>query len=159
MASDGRLDAKSGRQLKVIIELGEGLPFTTFVSIGHRTAKFRVYLASPAVVFRPQSHFPPRSSILMAHAITPTCSHVCGQHVEIIKTPFLVADFGSTHQQISGESKFRGARIKVSPKIGIDPQTLIYTWDSSRDGPHLCTASPFTSPSTHVSVRLLNKLQ
>jgi hypothetical protein len=29
----------------------------------------------------------------------------------------------------------------------------------SRDGPHLCPASPFTSPLTQVSVRLFNELK
>jgi hypothetical protein len=31
--------------------------------------------------------------------------------------------------------------------------------DTSRDGPHLCPASPLTSPSTQVSVRLSNELK
>jgi hypothetical protein len=41
-----------------------------------------------------------------------------------------------------------------APKLGANPNAL----DLSRDGPHLCPASPFTSPSTQVSVRLFHEV-
>jgi hypothetical protein len=68
---------------------------------------------------------PNLTHVLTAHAITPTCSHVCRQHGGIIKTACCVADFGSIHEPTCRKSEFRGARVRVCPEIGVGSQTLI----------------------------------
>jgi hypothetical protein len=81
-------------------------------------------------------------------------THVCGQHAGIIKIACCVADFGSIHVPRCGKSEFRRARVRVCPNWAANPNTSYRI----RDGPHLCPASLFTSPSTQVSVCLFNEL-
>jgi hypothetical protein len=85
------------------------------------------------------------------------CSqHVCGQYAVIIKLHVM--------SPISGvKAKVWKIPIPGRPNQGM-PRNRGWaanpnTSGRSRDRPHLCPASPFTSPSTQVSVRLFNELK
>jgi hypothetical protein len=86
--------------------------------------------------------------------VLPRLRTACWDH----KNPMLCRSF-----QEYSRAKLWKIRIPGRPNHGIhrnrgwaaNPNTS----DRSRDGPHLCPASPLTSPSTQASVRLFNELK